>query len=119
MTTNPTPLTAEYIAEQYIDEEEYNIAPFINMVEAYAAQQNAELMQQLNNETTYQALQRDEIEALQAENERLKQQMIKDVKLLRAALEECSRTRSIGWPMNEKTREALAATDRPEYREEG
>lgn len=48
-----------------------------------------------------------------------KQQLYADVKLLRAELERCSRTRSIGWPMDEKTCEALAATDRPEYTEEG
>ena len=68
MTTNPTPLTAEYIAEQYIDEEEYNIAPFINMVEAYAAQQNAELVATISQFNSA-------ISELQAENERLKQQL--------------------------------------------
>lgn len=76
MTTNPTSLTAEYIAEQYIDEEEYNIAPFINMVEAYAAQQNAELVAEANKDNVLIAQLHEEVADLQDENERLKQQVI-------------------------------------------
>ena len=101
----------------------------VEAVETYAAQQNAELV--ADHKKLHQAA-CDMIAEIKAENERLKQQLankepdqqaIDDVKLLRAALNKLARLgngenygNSVG---NVMAQEALAATDRPEYKEEG